>query len=76
MDLGGDQIAALKHLIDNDQLRNVKQIGIKFRGVDQKPEGLLHRLQTSGFVRFFTRENKRTNSGHDMAWFNANYSQN
>jgi len=75
MDLGSDQLPTLEHLLDNDQLRHVKQIGIKFREMVKKPEMLLRRLETSGFVRFFTRENFRASSGHDIAWFNANYSK-
>ena len=76
MDLGSNQLATLQHLLDNNQLLNVKQMGIKFRQVNPKPDILLRRLETSGFVRFFTRENYMGNSGYDIAWFNTNFSKN
>jgi hypothetical protein len=35
---------------------------------------LIERLEASGYVRFFSRQNRWMNNAYEMAWFNVNYS--
>ena len=89
LELSGDELPKLEYLLENQHLKSVKQLGIKFRRLERPEEHrlqrqLLKRLEKSRFVRFFSRENywtkdwlsgNKSSCGYETAWFNADYSQ-
>lgn len=81
IDIEGDEWLVLEQLLQDDQsLRDIKQIGMEVHlfPVDRLSHyrSLIQRLETSGFVRFFSRQNRWMKNAYEIAWFNANYSLN
>lgn len=79
IDIEGDEWTILEQMLqDGHSLRTVKQIGMEVHllrsdRLDQY-RSLIQRLEASGYVRFFSRQNRWMNNAYEMAWFNVNYS--
>lgn len=80
IDIEGEEWFVLDYLLQNKQsLQDVKQIGmeIHFDTDDQveRYNHLLRRFESSGFVRFFFRQNRFMTNTFQIAWLNGNYSR-
>jgi hypothetical protein len=79
IDIEGDEWSILEQMLQDDHtLQSIKQIGMEVHLLS--PDRLSHyrdlieRLEASGYVRFFSRQNRWMNNAYEMAWFNANFS--
>ncbi|XP_057371237.1 probable methyltransferase-like protein 24 [Daphnia carinata] len=79
IDIEGEEWHVLDHMLqDGRSLRFIKQIGIEVHLLDSYRlhyyRNLTQRLEASGYVRFFSRQNRWKTNAYELAWFNVNYS--
>ena len=81
IDIEGDEWPFLEQMLqDGHSFLDIKQIGMEvhllpFDRLDHY-RSLIQRLESLGYVRFFSRQNRWMTHAYEMAWFNANYSLN
>lgn len=87
MDIEGGEWAVLNQWIRDGDLSLVKQLAVEVHLYENIPDRreIIERLEASGFVRFFARENPwsaddfweiykiHNPSCYEMAWYNKNY---
>ncbi|XP_032777390.2 uncharacterized protein LOC116916277 isoform X2 [Daphnia magna] len=79
IDIEGDEWLILEHMLqDGRSLRSVKQISMEVHLLHSDRlhyyRNLTQRLEDSGYVRFFSRQNRWMKNAYELAWFNVNYS--
>jgi hypothetical protein len=81
VDIEGDEWLILEQMLqDGRSLRDIKQIGMEVHLLYSDHlnhyRNLIRRLEASGYVRFFSRQNRWLKNAYQLAWFNVNYSSN
>lgn len=81
VDIEGDEWLILEQLLqDGRSLRDIKQIGMEVHllhsDLFDHYQNLIQRLEASGYIRFFSRQNRWLKNAYQLAWFNVNYSSN